>query len=154
MHKYVIEGVHVQFCSEYVLVSCSSEGFKCVFYSKFYSTKFLNSSSGTIFTPNWPLVYPQDTICTWTFNPPASKIVRLFFTSFELEEKQDCNPDRPVITGDDIRINGEFYSAAPFNNMRNVKFKSPPTVDPHFICFQRLPLCCLTAGKTQLLVLI
>ena len=108
MHKYVIEGIHVQFCSEYVLVSCSSEGFKCVFYSKFYSTKFLNSSSGTIFTPNWPLVYPQDTICTWTFNPPASKIVRLFFTSFELEAKQECNPDRTVVTGDDIRINGEF----------------------------------------------
>ncbi|KAL9950597.1 hypothetical protein ACROYT_G043120 [Oculina patagonica] len=70
------------------------------------SNKFLNSSSGTFFTPNWPLAYPANAFCSWTFYPAQGKIVRLFFTSFEMEGAFDCKPFRPSITNDEIRING------------------------------------------------
>lgn len=70
------------------------------------STKLLGSSNGTFFTPNWPLNYPSDATCSWTFYPPEGKTVRLFFTSFKMEEANECEPNRPSITADEIRING------------------------------------------------
>jgi len=72
------------------------------------STKFQNyPSHGAIFTPNWPLKYPKSSFCSWTFHPPQSKVIRIFFSSFELEDNfHDCDPDRDSLNGDDIRING------------------------------------------------
>ncbi|XP_020631707.1 cubilin-like [Orbicella faveolata] len=70
------------------------------------STKLLGSSNGTFFTPNWPLTYPPDAACSWTFSPPEEKIVRLFFMSFEMEGKHECDANRPSVTADEIRING------------------------------------------------
>ena len=87
----------------------------------FCSTKLQNySSHGAIFTPNWPLKYPKSSSCSWTFHPPQSKVVRIFFSSFELEDENDnfhdCDPDRDPLKGDDIRINGEFTVHAHNNN--------------------------------------
>ncbi|XP_078347241.1 tolloid-like protein 2 [Oculina patagonica] len=70
------------------------------------STMFLSSSNGTFFTPNWPLKYLACASCSWTFYPSQGKIVRLFFTSFEMEGQFECEPFRHWLTGDEIRING------------------------------------------------
>ena len=70
------------------------------------STDLLGSSNGTFFTPNWPLTYPSDFSCSWTFGPPSGKIVRLFYMSFEMEGDAGCEPNRPSFTADEIRING------------------------------------------------
>ena len=49
------------------------------------SNDLVTSSHGTIFSPFWPLKYPQEKECRWQFSPPLGKIVRLFFTSVEFE---------------------------------------------------------------------
>ena len=68
----------------------------------------MTPSHGTIYTPNWPLKYPENASCVWTFNPPPTTIVRFFFTSFELDGDPYCDPDRAPEKGDQISINGEL----------------------------------------------
>ena len=68
----------------------------------------MTPSHGTIYTPNWPLEYPENASCVWTFNPPPTKIVRFFFTSFELDGDHHCDPNRAPEMGDQISINGEL----------------------------------------------
>ena len=54
------------------------------------SNDLVTSSHGTIFSPFWPLKYPQEKECRWQFSPPLGKIVRLFFTSVKFEENSAC----------------------------------------------------------------
>ena len=71
------------------------------------SNDLVTSSHGTIFSPFWPLKYPQEKECRWQFSPPLGKIVRLFFTSVEFEEDQLCpDPLKPTRNDDLVILNG------------------------------------------------
>lgn len=45
----------------------------------------LNGSSGTFFTPNYPVPYPENISCIWVISVPAGKRVKLTFEDFHLE---------------------------------------------------------------------
>ena len=45
----------------------------------------LSGSSGTFFTPDYPVPYPNDATCIWMISVPAGKRVKLKFEDFELE---------------------------------------------------------------------
>ena len=71
------------------------------------SNDLVTSSHGTIFSPFWPLKYPQEKECRWQFSPPLGKIVRLFFTSVEFENIQSCtDPSKPPGRDDLVILNG------------------------------------------------
>ena len=77
-----------------------------LFYS---SNDLVTSSHGTIFSPLWPLKYPQEKECRWQFSPPLGKIVRLFFTSVDFEKTQDpscTDPLTPLGDDDLVVLNG------------------------------------------------
>lgn len=43
----------------------------------------LNGSSGTFFTPNYPVPYPENISCIWVISVPADKRVKLTFEGFD-----------------------------------------------------------------------
>ena len=49
--------------------------------------------SGTIFSPDYPVPYPDDEYCLWRFLAPIGKRVKLKFVDFELRGSSydDCN---------------------------------------------------------------
>ena len=75
-----------------------------LFYS---SDDLVTSYNGTIFSPSWPLKYPQEKKCWWQFSPPLGKIVRLFFTSVEFEGDISCTLfPGPSAVDDFVILNG------------------------------------------------
>ena len=44
----------------------------------------LSGSSGTLFSPDFPVPYPRNAICIWTITVPAGKRVKLTFENFAL----------------------------------------------------------------------
>ena len=87
---------------------CTHTPFKVKRDLLFYSSNDLvTSSHGTIFSPFWPLKYPQEKECRWQFSPPLGKIVRLFFTSVEFENVRSCTrPTKPLGDDDLVILNG------------------------------------------------
>ncbi|KAJ8389047.1 hypothetical protein AAFF_G00124440 [Aldrovandia affinis] len=53
----------------------------------------LNDPSGTITSPGHPTSYPHGANCTWFISVAPGNIIRLSFTSFNLEFHQNCNYD-------------------------------------------------------------
>ena len=52
----------------------------------------VNGSSGTFFSPEYPVPYPDDAICIWIITVPPGKRVKLRFESFELHlGLNDCH---------------------------------------------------------------
>ena len=49
-----------------------------------YDVHQLSGSSGTIFSPDYPVPYPSNSRCTWVISVPAGKIVKLTFEDFDL----------------------------------------------------------------------
>lgn len=45
----------------------------------------LSGSSGTFFTPNYPVPYPVNISCIWLISVPADKRVKLTFKGFSLD---------------------------------------------------------------------
>ena len=45
-----------------------------------------NGTSGTLYTPDYPVPYPGDTNCFWTITVPPGKRVKLTFEDFELDK--------------------------------------------------------------------
>ena len=50
---------------------------------------YLNGSSGTFFTPDYPVPYPDSCTCIWVISVPAVKRVRLTIQGFHLEDHDD-----------------------------------------------------------------
>ena len=73
------------------------------------SESFMEDSSGTVFTPNWPLKYPRDTSCQWSLYLHRSKAARFFFTFLDLEYNFVCKTDAGWLDTDDISISGEWW---------------------------------------------
>ena len=46
---------------------------------------WLNGSSGTFFTPDYPVPYPEDATCIWIISVPARKKVKLKFEKLDFE---------------------------------------------------------------------
>ncbi|KAJ7371404.1 hypothetical protein OS493_025866 [Desmophyllum pertusum] len=46
----------------------------------------LIGTSGTFFSPNYPVPYPNDVRCIWTISVPAGKRVKLTFEDFDLDK--------------------------------------------------------------------
>ena len=46
----------------------------------------LNGTSGTLFSPSYPQIYPPNMTCTWIITVPEGEFVRLKLTSFHLED--------------------------------------------------------------------
>ena len=44
---------------------------------------YLSGSSGTFFTPDYPVAYPDDATCIWIITVPAGKRVKLEFEDFD-----------------------------------------------------------------------
>ena len=54
---------------------------------------WLNGPSGTFFTPDYPVPYPDYNRCIWIISVPAGKRVKLKFEDFDLERvSRDCEP--------------------------------------------------------------
>ena len=54
------------------------------------STVFhLSGTSGTFFSPDYPVPYPDGARCIWTISVPPGKRVKLVFEGFRLED-DDC----------------------------------------------------------------
>ena len=56
----------------------------------------LSGSSGTFFSPGYPVPYPASAICTWTITVPEGKRVMLAFEDFALRKHSvtsDCHDD-------------------------------------------------------------
>ncbi|KAM7436978.1 hypothetical protein ABFA07_013345 [Porites harrisoni] len=67
------------------------------------SNDLVTASHGTIFSPFWPLKYPEQARCQWQFSPPSGKIVRLFFTSGVYDSKRLCTDrSRPIADDDQV----------------------------------------------------
>eukprot|EP00795_Rhopilema_esculentum_P014104 gene14104-5092_t len=45
----------------------------------------LNSTTGTISSPNYPNAYPHNDVCGWVIRAPAGQKIRISFTAFSLE---------------------------------------------------------------------
>ncbi len=45
----------------------------------------LSGSSGTFFSPDYPVPYPNNVRCIWTISVPAYKVVKLKFEDLDLE---------------------------------------------------------------------
>ena len=50
----------------------------------------LLSSSGRIFSPNYPGEYPSNQDCSWMIQVETGSVIRLSFGHFELEPESDC----------------------------------------------------------------
>ena len=52
----------------------------------------LSGTSGTFFSPDYPVPYPKDVTCIWTISVPAGKGVKLKFEDIDLRNSFDsCN---------------------------------------------------------------
>ena len=57
-----------------------------------YNVHSLNGTSGTFFSPGYPVPYPRYVYCIWTISVPAGKAVKLKFEDLDLETTSDsCN---------------------------------------------------------------
>ncbi|KAJ9593137.1 hypothetical protein L9F63_027627 [Diploptera punctata] len=50
----------------------------------------LDNLNGTISSPNYPVLYPNYTSCTWIINSPAKSLVKLRILDFDIEEDMSC----------------------------------------------------------------
>lgn len=57
---------------------------------------------GTILSPNFPLTYPTDTLCTWKITVPEEYVIGLDFKVVEIERDYDMLFIYDTITGDHI----------------------------------------------------
>ena len=54
----------------------------------------LNGSSGTFFSPDYPVPYPKGATCVWEITVPKGKVVKLTFENFALASRSsDCHHD-------------------------------------------------------------
>ncbi|XP_015795561.2 cubilin-like, partial [Tetranychus urticae] len=59
---------------------------------------YFTDDSGTISSPNYPLLYPNSKNCTYHIRVPPGKIIQLSFTFFDLENSPDCIFDYVAIS--------------------------------------------------------
>ncbi|HRY33502.1 MAG TPA: C10 family peptidase [Bacteroidales bacterium] len=72
--------------------STAGEGFYASFrsnYPKFCQGTNLSSPNGTVSDGSGPLNYLNNTVCSWTIQPPFGKNLNLHFTYFNLEDNVD-----------------------------------------------------------------
>ncbi|KAJ4448569.1 hypothetical protein ANN_10587 [Periplaneta americana] len=50
----------------------------------------LDSLNGIISSPNYPLIYPNQTSCTWVINAPPKSLVKISVIDFDIEEDAKC----------------------------------------------------------------
>ncbi|XP_053093477.1 cubilin-like [Pangasianodon hypophthalmus] len=53
----------------------------------------LTQSKGEFFSPNFPLNYPNNAVCTWRLQGPEQKVVSLTFTFVDIESCSGCGCD-------------------------------------------------------------
>ncbi|XP_068676136.1 tolloid-like protein 1 isoform X1 [Montipora foliosa] len=82
------------------------------------STKLIGSSSGTVFTPNWPLQYLPTASCVWTLQIPKSRNLRIFFASFDLEVNFICDLNKGPLASDDIILSGNTTEGSSLTRRR------------------------------------
>ena len=77
----------------FVFIRCTEEA-SGICRSPYFDTAVsrLSGSSGTFFSPDFPVPYPNGTTCIWTITVPAGKVVKLTFESFALSlSSSDCS---------------------------------------------------------------
>ncbi|ESP05374.1 hypothetical protein LOTGIDRAFT_103271, partial [Lottia gigantea] len=72
----------------------------------------INTESGTIQSPNFPNLYPQNAVCDWTVEAPEDKIIIFTFNYFDLED-YNCEFDFVVIYDGDKEIAVHCGSSIP-----------------------------------------
>ncbi|KAM4705286.1 LOW QUALITY PROTEIN: cubilin [Rhinophrynus dorsalis] len=66
----------------------------------------LTALQGTITSPGYPAVYPHGMNCTWFISVPPGNLIRLIFTSFNLETSYICRYDYLEIY-DNVTVNSQ-----------------------------------------------
>lgn len=51
----------------------------------------LGSLNGIISSPNYPLIYPNQSSCTWIINAPPKSLIKISIIDFDIEEDAKCN---------------------------------------------------------------
>lgn len=64
---------------------------------------------GKILSPNFPLTYPTDTLCTWKITVPEGYAVSLDFKVVEIERDYDMLYIYDTITGDHIGRYTQYF---------------------------------------------
>lgn len=99
---------------------------------------------GTILSPNFPLTYPTDTLCTWKITVPEEYVIGLDFKVVEIERDYDMLFIYDTITGDHI---GRYaYTRQHFSkgcNNFNITNTQMPIRILHFHFFLKYQIICL-----------
>ena len=73
-------------------------------------------SSGTLYTPDYPIPYPDGTTCIWTISVPLGRRVKLTFEHFELAKSSlsagygYCKYDKLTMDRDYVEIRDGAWS--------------------------------------------
>ena len=70
----------------------------------------LSGTSGTFFSPDYPVPYPKDFSCIWTISVPSGKRVKLKFEDFDLKFPSGdyvCNQHRTYVIDSVLIGNGQ-----------------------------------------------
>lgn len=62
-----------------------------------YDRITLNGTSGELASYQYPLLYSNDVICSWTIEVPVGYIINFTFHSLDLQQSQDCQDDYVLI---------------------------------------------------------
>jgi len=62
-----------------------------------YDRITLNGTNGELASYQYPLLYSNDVICSWTIEVPVGYIINITFHSFDLQQSQDCQDDYVLI---------------------------------------------------------
>lgn len=99
---------------------------------------------GTILSPNFPLTYPTDTLCTWKITVPEEYVIGLDFKVVEIERDYDMLFIYDTTTGDHI---GRYaYTRQHFSkgcNKFNITNTQMPIRILHFHFFLKYQIICL-----------
>ncbi|GFR71311.1 Tolloid-like protein 1 [Elysia marginata] len=98
----------------------------------------LSGSSGTVQSPNYPDRYPHNANCVWTITTEPGTQVRLTFSSFLLENSNNCSYDSLMLrdgNSNEAAMLGEPLCGAflPFpvtstSNVMYIEFKSDDVI--------------------------
>lgn len=99
-------------------------------------------SSGTLYTPQFPIPYPDDTTCIWTITAPVGKRVKLMFEKFSL-------PQTPYFL-EEPHADGEYCGYEKSMGADLVEIRDGPWPDSKLLgiyCGYKMPFDVYSTGR-------
>ncbi|KAK3742282.1 hypothetical protein QZH41_003303 [Actinostola sp. cb2023] len=72
---------------------------------------FLNSTKGTINSPNYPKLYNHNSKCTWSITVPKGNVVMLKFLDIDIEEDPACKNDYVAVLDSNSSTIGQYCNS-------------------------------------------